>query len=224
MDNTKDYFNSRRTVRAYSQRPVSDELLEDILRSAMRAPTTGNMQLYSVVVTRSEEMKKRLAPAHFNQPTVESASAVLTICADTARFEHWCRLSGAQPGFRNLQGLMFAMADAFIYAQQVVTIAEMRGIGTCYLGTVTFNAPLISEILSLPEGVVPVATITLGWPEGETTQCERLPLEAVMHKETYRDDDDGQIATLFRAKDVFALFGVVTVIIIISGYLFNWIL
>lgn len=203
MSFDKEYFGRRRTIRDYSSRPLDEALLNSILEDAMRAPTTGNMQLYSVIVTRSEEGKKALAPAHFNQPTLESAAVVLTVCADLERFSRWCRLSDANPGFDNLQGLMYAMADAFLYAQQVVTIAEMHGLGTCYLGTVTFNAEDIARILELPKLVIPVATITIGWPASEPEQCERLPLEAVAHDEKYRADTDEKVKELFRSKDDF---------------------
>ena len=60
-------IKTRKTIRKYSQREVSDQLLERLLEEAERTPTMGNLQLYSVVVTRSKEGKKALAPAHFNQ-------------------------------------------------------------------------------------------------------------------------------------------------------------
>lgn len=198
-----DYFSKRHTIRRYTDRPVSDELLYSILEDAMRAPTCGNMQLYSVVVTRDTEMKQRLAPAHFNQPCARECAVMLTICADYYRFTRWCEVSGADPGYDNFLSFISAMTDATIFAQQIVTIAEMKGLGTCWLGTVTYNAGKISEILELPKMVVPVATLTLGWPAEQPEPVERLPLTAVMHSERYRDDCDDEIITLFKAKDEF---------------------
>ncbi|MCM1369988.1 MAG: nitroreductase family protein [Candidatus Amulumruptor caecigallinarius] len=194
-------FKERRTIRKYTDQEISESQLSDILESAMRAPTCGNMQLYSVVVTRSEEGKRRLAPAHFNQPMITEAPVVLTICADYNRFSQWCRLSNANPGYDNFLSFITAMSDATIFAQQIVAIAESRGLGTCYLGTVTYNADMISEILGLPELCVPVACITLGWPADAGDAVERLPLHAIMHDETYRHDTDGDIKEQFRAKD-----------------------
>ncbi len=98
------------------------------------------MQLYSVIVTRDEDAKKRLAPAHFNQPSATGADVVLTFCADFNRFEKWCEARNAQPGYDNFQSLMWAVIDTTIFAQQFCTIAEMNGLGTCYLGTTTYNA------------------------------------------------------------------------------------
>ncbi len=84
-------INTRRTIRKYSDKEVSDELLDRLLTEAARTQTMGNLQLYSVVVTRSMEGKERLAPAHFNQPMVTGAPVVLTICADYNRTSTWCR-------------------------------------------------------------------------------------------------------------------------------------
>lgn len=194
-------FKTRRSVRKYSDREVSRELLDSILEAAMKAPTCGNMQLYSVIVTRSEEGKKALAPAHFNQPMVTAAPVVLTVCADFNRFTHWCELSDADPGYDNFLSFMNAMADASVFAQQIVAIAESEGLGTCYLGTVTYNADKISDILGLPDLCVPVACITLGWPAEEGVETERLPLGAIVHEEHYRSDSDDEIIDLFKAKD-----------------------
>lgn len=196
-------FSTRRSIRRYSDRQISESLLNSIIETAMRAPTCGNMQLYSVIVTRSEEGKKALAPAHFNQPMVTNAPVVLTICADFNRFTRWCELSEADPGYDNFLSFMNAMADATIFAQQLVAVAETEGLGSCYLGTVTYNAEIISEILNLPELCVPVACVTLGWPEEEGVETERLPLRAVVHNEKYRHDNDEEIIELFKSKDEF---------------------
>lgn len=197
-------FAGRRSVRKYSDREVSRELLDSILEAAMRAPTCGNMQLYSVVVTRSAEGKAALAPTHFNQPMVTGAPVVLTVCADFNRFTRWCELSDADPGYDNFLSFMSAVADATIFAQQIVAIAESEGLGTCYLGTVTYNADKISYVLGLPDLCVPVACITLGWPAEEGVETERLPLRAVVHEERYRADSDEEIIELFKAKDDYA--------------------
>lgn len=197
-----EYFKNRRTIRQFSREIPSDSLLREILDDAMRAPTTGNMQLYSVIVSKSPEMLEKLRPLHFNQPASQ-APVLLTVCADIARFERWCSVSNATPGFRNFQSLMAGILDATMFAQQVVTIAEMHGLATCYLGTVTYNAPGIAEVLRLPAGVIPVACIALGYPAANPAQCERLPLEAVAFDETYPEFSDADIKRLYSDKDTF---------------------
>ena len=94
-------INTRQTIRKYSPEGVSEDLLHRLLQEASRTQTMGNLQLYSVVVTRDEAMKARLAPAHFNQPMVTEAPVVLTICADFRRTTDWCLNRSADPGYDN---------------------------------------------------------------------------------------------------------------------------
>ncbi|MEE1022972.1 MAG: nitroreductase family protein [Muribaculaceae bacterium] len=200
----KGYFPNRRTVRKFSDRKLDDATIDEIISLATKAPTTGNMQLYTVIVNRDPEMLARLQPMHFNQPASVGAKALLTVCADFNRFSRWCRLSDADPGYDNFLSFTSAMLDATILAQQIVTIAEMKGLGTCYLGTVTYNAAGISEILNLPELVVPVACIAIGWSDDDGEESERLPIEAVRSYEQYPDFSDDEIIQLFKAKDDYA--------------------
>jgi nitroreductase len=194
------YF-TRRTIRKYETREVEEKLLERILTAGTRASTTGNMQVYSVIVTRNDEMKQRLAPAHFNQPMVTEAPVVLTFCADFNRFNLWCRQRDADPGYDNFLSFMTAAIDAIIAAQTVCSAAEEEGLGICYLGTATYNADKIIEVLELPKGVVPVATVTMGWPAVIPEQPDRLPLEAVVHYEKYHDFNPDLIDDLYREKE-----------------------
>ena len=195
------YFKNRRTVRKYSSQSVPDELLAELIEAASHAPTTGNMQLYSVVVTRSEEGKAALAPSDFNQPTVKSCSVVLTFCADYNRFVKWCKASNAQPGYDNFQSFMTAVLDVSLFAQQFCTIAEMHGLGCCYLGTTTYNAPQIAEALGLPDMVIPVTTLTVGYPDGESPISDRIPVEGIMHFEKYVDYTHESVKSLYAEKE-----------------------
>lgn len=199
--NATDYFSNRRTIRQYTNQKINRQLLNDLLVAASQAPTTGNMQLYSVVISENEEMKKRLAPTHFNQPSVMSAAAVLTFCADFNRFVKWCEARNAKPGYDNFQAWIWAVEDTMIFAQQFVTLAEMNGLGTCYLGTTTYNAPQISEILELPDRVVPIATVTVGYPSIEGQLSDRLPIDAIVHNEKYNDYDGERINQIYAEKE-----------------------
>jgi nitroreductase len=196
-----DTFFTRRSIRKYAGKEVEDGLLERILTAGTRSSTTGNMQVYSIIVTRDREMKRRLAPAHFNQPMVTEAPVVLTFCADFNRFNIWCRQREAEPGYDNFLSFMTAAIDALIVAQTVCMAAEEEGLGICYLGTATYNADQIIDILELPEGVVPVATVTLGWPAAMPEQPDRLPLAAVVHHERYHDFSPELIDDLYEAKE-----------------------
>lgn len=195
-------MKNRRTIRKYTSQDLSDACLNRLLEIATRASNTGNMQLYSVVVTRSREVKEKLAPAHFNQPMIMTAPVVLTFCADANRFVKWAAQRKAEAGFDNLQTFIAATIDAMLFAQSFCDAAEAEGLGICYLGTTAYNAGQIVDILSLPRLVVPIVTVTVGYPELPLPdQPERLPLKAVVHRETYVDYTPRAIDDLYREKE-----------------------
>ena len=200
----KEYFFSRRTVRKFEAKEVPDSMTEEIVAAAAKAPTTGNMQLYSVIETRDEEMRQRLAALHFNQPAAAGAPLMLTVCADLGRFERWCEVSRADVGFDNFLSFVYAFSDAMILAQQIVTVAEMKGLGTCYLGTVLSNTPEIARLLRLPRGVIPVACLSVGWPAEEGEATERLDVDSILYKETYPELSDEDIINIYKVKEDFA--------------------
>lgn len=192
---------TRRTIRQYSNREVSHELLNRLLTEAERTPTMGNLQLYSVVITRDAEMKKKLAPAHFNQPMVEGAPVVLTICADFRRTTLWAKNRQANPGYDNFLSFINAATDALLYTQTFCNLAEAEGLGTCFLGTTVYLPEMIIDVLQLPRLAMPVATITLGWPDEQPALSDRLPLEAVVHQETYLDYTPARIDAFYQEKE-----------------------
>lgn len=192
---------TRKTIRKYSDKPVSDELLDRMLAEAMRTQTMGNLQLYSVVVTRSDEMKRKLAPAHFNQPMVTEAPVVLTVCADFNRTTKWAECRKAHPGYDNILSFLNAATDALLYTQTFCNLADEEGLGYCYLGTTVYNPQMIIDTLQLPRLVMPVATITLGWPDENPPLTDRLPLRSIVHSETYTDYTPQTIDEYYAPKE-----------------------
>ena len=194
-------IQNRTSTRKYSSREVSDELLNRLLEEAERTPTMGNLQLYSVVITRSEEGKKALAPAHFNQPMVTGAPVVLTICADYRRTTLWAENRKAHPGYDNILSFMNAATDALLFTQTFCNLAEEEGLGTCFLGTTVYMPKMIIDTLKLPKLVMPVATITLGWPDEQPALSERLPLRSIIHQETFEDYTPEKIDDFYAEKE-----------------------
>ena len=113
----------RTTIRQYADRGVGEEMLNRLLEEASHTQTMGNLQLYSVVVTRDVEMKRRLAPAHFNQPMVTAAPVVLTVCADFRRTTTWCECREADPGYDNFLSFINAATDALLFTQTFCDLA-----------------------------------------------------------------------------------------------------
>lgn len=201
MKSVSETLLNRKTIRKYLPKEVDNELLYDLLKKGCRASTTGNMQVYCIIITKEEAKKRELAPFHFNQKMIAEAPVVLTFCADFNRFNLWCRENMAEPGYDNFLSFFTAAIDALLVAQTVCIAAEAEGLGICYLGTTTYSADKIIESLKLPKGVVPVTTVTLGWPAEDPEQPDRLPLEAIIHNEIYNDYTDQDIKKYYSQKE-----------------------
>jgi hypothetical protein len=130
-----------------------------------------------------------------------NAPVVLTFCADFNRFNIWCKNREAKPGYDNFLSFMTAAIDALLVAQNVALAAESEGLGICYLGTTLYNAEEIINVLDIPKSVVPITTITLGYPDECPDLTDRLPLEAVVHYEKYQDYNAGSIDKFYSQKE-----------------------
>lgn len=192
---------AHRSVRRFHSRPVEDEVLTRLIECGCRASNTGNMQLYSIIATTSHPLLGQLSQLHFGQGA--TAPLFLTVCVDINRYHHWCRLNGCDEPYDNLLWLLSATVDASLCAQNICVAAEAEGLGFCYLGTVLYNTRAIADLLTIPRGVVPVVTLCMGYPDEQPAQSERLPIEAVLHRDTYHDYSDDDIRRLHRIREEF---------------------
>ena len=196
-----DIIVNHRSIRNFKADKVPETVLRDILTAGIRASTTGNMQVYSIIVTQDRQGKEKLWELHFKQQMVLQAPLVLTFCADFNRFNIWCRQRKADPGYDNFLSFMTAAIDALLVAQNCALAAESFGLGICYLGTTTYNADKIIEVLELPNAVVPITTLVVGYPSDSPDLTDRLPLEAVVHTEKYKNYEPKDIDFLYGEKD-----------------------
>lgn len=194
-------ITTRRSIRKYQSKEVDNELINKLLTESERTQTMGNLQLYSVVITHSDEQKRKLAPAHFHQPMVTQAPVVLTFCADFRRTTSWAECRKAQPGYDNFLSFINAATDTLLYCQTFCNLAEEAGLGLCFLGTTLYNPKSIVDTLQLPRLVMPVATITLGWPDETPELSDRLPLSAIIHDETYQDYTPERVDQFYQEKE-----------------------
>jgi hypothetical protein len=132
---------------------------------------------------------------------IAEAPVVLTFCADFNRFNKWCNQRNAEPGYDNFLSFVTASIDALLAAQNAVIAAEEHGLGTCYLGTTTYMAGKIIEVLNLPKGVVPITTVVLGYADENPGLTDRLPMRAIVHHEKYQDYSDDDINRLYAEKE-----------------------
>jgi len=197
----KETILQHRSIRRYRPDPVPPDVLSQILEAGTRASTTGNMQVYSMIVTTDPGLRQKLWEAHFKQNMVLEAPVHITFCADFNRFSKWCLYRDAEPGYDNFLSFFTAAIDALLVSENVALAAEAHGLGICYLGTVTYMAKRFSEILQLPGLVVPVAAMVMGTPAEDPPLTDRLPLEAVVHNEVYHDYSPADIDNLYREKE-----------------------
>ncbi len=194
-------IHQHRSIREYTDQPVSDELLNTILQAGIRASSSGNMNVYSIIVTRDAELREELYHPHMEQSMVLDAPVLLTFCADFSRMKHWLRINDAPDNFDNFMSFMIAAVDAILVSQNVALAAESQGLGICYLGSTLANCDKIGEILQLPKHVVPVVGYSLGYPAEDPAPRDRLPLHGLVHHETYQPYSDADIKEIYSQRD-----------------------
>jgi FMN reductase (NADPH) len=187
---TLEVIHAHGSVRAYKPDPVSDALLETIVRAAQRASTSSNLQAYSVIAVTDAAKRARLAELCGNQAHIAQAPLFLAWCADLARLDRVCALRGYTQVTQYVENFLVAALDAVIAAQNAALAAESLGLGICYIGSIRNNPREVIELLGLPRLVFPVVGMTVGYPEKPPSLRPRLPLEAILHRERYNPDQD----------------------------------
>jgi nitroreductase len=197
-----EQIHKHRSIRKFKPDPIPEELLTEIIEAGIRTSSSGNMQSYSIVITKDEAQRTRLLTPHLQQSMVIDAPALLTFCADFNRMRRWLRLSNAPDNFDNFFSFMVGAIDAILVSQTVALAAESRGLGLCYLGSTFANADQIGEILALPQNVVPVVGYSLGFPDEDPDLRDRLPARGIIHQETYQDYTDQDIQSIYSEREI----------------------
>jgi nitroreductase len=197
-----------RSVRAYRPDPVSDETLAALVAAAQSAPTSGNLQLWSVVAVRDDERRTRLAKLAGEQDFIVQAPLFLVWLADLARARHITTALGSATAEAAdfVEAALLAFVDVALAAQNAALAAESLGLGTVFVGAVR-NRPLeVAAELALPPNVFPVFGLAVGHPDrfDETAVKPRLPQQAVLHHEQY--DLEPQAAQVTTYEEVLNAF------------------
>ena len=194
---------ARKSVRAFEDRPIPEELKQQILEAAVQAPTAGNQQLYTILDITDPLLKQALSITCDNQPFIAKAPMVLIFCADCKKWLDAYREAGCTPRAPGAGDLLLAVTDAAIAAQNAVVAAESLGIGSCYIGDVMENCERQRELLHLPDYVFPAAMLVLGWPtrqQQERPKPARCPMEQIVHTNAYRCMDGQELRTMLAGK------------------------
>ncbi|MGH6798052.1 MAG: nitroreductase family protein, partial [Roseiarcus sp.] len=177
----------RRVTRRYRPEPVSDALLDGLLAVAQSAPSKSDLQQYSVVVMRDAARIKRIADWIGTMPWIASAPVFLVWCADMRRGVQLCDMHAMPHANNNLDTFLNGATDCALAMGQFIAAAELIGLGTCPISYVRSHIEKVTPLLALPEGVFPVAGLTVGWPDGRRPTSMRLPPSVVVHRERYDD-------------------------------------
>ena len=192
---------ARKSVRVYTDQPISEEDKRLILQAAMEAPTAGNQQLYTILDITDQDLKDRLAITCDNQPFIANGNMVLIFCADCQKWYDAYLEGSCEPRKPGVGDLMLAVSDTVIAAQNAVTTAESLGIGSCYIGDVMEQCETHRELLHLPPYVFPAAMLVFGYPTEQQKarkKPERCNLNDIVHENGYQRKSGGELREMFR--------------------------
>lgn len=214
--NIKDFnevlkvINKRCTVRAYKPTPLSQEEIDVIIHSAMRAPTAGNMMFYSIIEVKDQKKKERLVKTCDNQPHIAKAPLVLIFLADMQRWYDYYVISNVPERCTSINhtyrtpdesDLLLACCDALIAAQNTVIAAESIGIGSCYIGDIIENIETHRKMFNLPKWVFPIALLCYGYPKQDPSKrkiTSRFPKKFIYFTDTYKRLDKDEFSEMFQ--------------------------
>ena len=203
MNEVLKQLAERKSVRVFTDEPIPEEAVQQILQASFDAPTAGNMQMYSVIRVEDSELKKRLADSCDHQPFIAEGKLVLVYCADYLKWHDAFRLAGCEPRDLGLGDILLAIDDTLIAAQNAVTAAWSLGIGSCYIGDIMENCETQREILGLPEKVFPAALIVFGYPteqQKERKKPQRFDPKYMVFTDNYHRLEEQELEEMFAPK------------------------
>ncbi len=186
-------FLGHRSIRRYSDEAISDDLMKLLVGAAQSASTSSNLQLWSIVSVQNQDLRMQIAECCANQKQVLNAPAFLVFLADLNRLYTIAKENNMNPEALNYaEFALMATIDASLAAERMVCAAEKQGLGVCYIGALRNNPFRVKELLHLPDRVLGVFGLCLGWPrDGDTSSVKpRLAQESVFFTDRYPDSFD----------------------------------
>jgi FMN reductase (NADPH) len=190
MNPTLDLIHAHASIRRFKPDPVPDATIETVVAAGQAASTSSNLQLYSVVAVTDAARREELSRLCGDQPQVAKAPLFLAWCADMARLDRACRARGYSQVTEFADTFLVAATDVTIAAQSAALAAESLGLGICYIGAIRNRPREVIHLLDLPRLVFPIVGMTVGFPAETPVRRPRLPIQAVLHRERYQDQDE----------------------------------
>ena len=205
MNEILQALHRRKSVRVFTDQPITAWQRQMILEAAVQAPTAGNQQLYTILDIQDPRQKAALVKTCDNQPFIAQAKLVLIFCADCRKWYEGFRECGCEPRAPGVGDLLLAVSDANIAAQNAVTAAESLGIGSCYIGDVTENCEAQRQLLGLPRYVFPAAMVVFGYPTEQQLarpKPKRAPLEKIVAIDRYPEQTPEDRRAMFAPPEL----------------------
>lgn len=201
-----EVMNQHRTYRNFDETyQLSEEELQKILQASRQAPSWMNGQMYSIIVVKDRGIREQLVAMNPGNPHVLNSSVFLVFVADLKRTQKVAEHYGVE--YRINEGfdpVITAVTDAALALENAVIATEALGLGSVVVGTIRKDIAEVSELLKLPDHVLPVAGLSIGKPNVEMQVKPRLPEQAVIHYDTYKDYDYSLIETYDETMEKFA--------------------
>lgn len=207
----QEILRNRVSLRRYAERPLEEQDIKLIIEAALRAPTAGNMMMYSMIIISEQDLKQRLSETCDHQPFIAKAPLVVIFLADLQRWfdyyknsdvEDYCLKQGREFFGPDEADLLLASCDALIAAQNAVIAAEALGIGSCYIGDIMENYEIHQSLLNLPPLVFPISMVCFGYyPEEERPKPrERFDSQYIVHENTYRRFSNQELEDMIASR------------------------
>lgn len=196
-------LKARKSVRAYEDRPIPEDIKHIILTAATEAPSAGCQQLYTILDITDQDLKQTLSVTCDNQPFIAKAPMVLVFCADCQKWYDAYLEAGCQPRHPGTGDLMLAVTDTAIAAQNAVTAADSLGIGSCYIGDIMENCERQRELLHLPPYVFPAVMVVFGYPteqQQNRPKPRRCELKHIVQENTYQQKTGAELRDMLSVK------------------------
>jgi FMN reductase (NADPH) len=208
MNDVINTILNHRSIRKFEDRPLASEQIQQIVECAQAASTSSFIQAYSIIGVRNSEKKQKLAELAGNQSYVAENGHFFVFCADLHRHEVIAKMENKDlsKSLESTEKFMVALIDAALASQNAVLAAESMGLGACYIGGLRNNLEEVSSVLNVPNFVIPLFGIAIGYPDQQPDQKPRLPFKHVYHEEAYQQDSDEYIEQLKEYNQVISAY------------------
>ncbi len=195
MNEVINLLQSHRSIRKFTDQPIEQNVLEELIKCGQGAATSSFIQACTVIQVEDKDKRKELVTFGGNQPYIASAATFIVFCADMNRHRLACNMHQAEMLSGFTEQFITATVDCSLFAQNVLTAAQSLGIQGVYIGGIRNQIQAVSDLLELPELVYPVFGMCLGYPAQDPEVKPRLPLSVVLKKDVYHDQQDEAIIT-----------------------------